>query len=269
MRRPAAVLACLCLVLAGCGATGSPGGDARTVAPALAGTPTPTATPETPVRPPGVNASASGIDRRALVAAHEEALDGRSVTVRTSRRVVADDGTVILDGFRRSRTDGLAQFFSRRITETPYRRADGRTFNVSYWRNDTVTVRRWPDGNRSVTLDTDFPTRQLFDRTGAAAVETILSGYELQYAGTTTRDGETLHVLTEASAEQRYRPLRTNVCLRVLVTGEGVVRSITATYRTDEYGRSARVTVEFRVTNVSDTEVPRPEWVDEALAEDG
>ncbi len=235
--------------------------------PALAGTPTASPTPATPARPPGVNAS--GVDRRALVAAHEDALDGRSLTVETSRRVVADNGTVVLDSARRSRTDGLAQFYRARVSETPYRRAGGRVFNVSYWRNDTVTVRRWADGNDSVsvTLDTDVPARSLFDRTGASAVESLLAGYELRYAGTTTRDGETLYVLTEANAEQPFRPLRTNVSLRALVARGGVVRSITVTYRTVEYGPPARARAQFRVTNVSDTEVPRPRWVDEALAE--
>lgn len=267
MRPIFAVLACLCLLLAGCGA-GAPGDDARTVNPALAGTPTASPTPETPARPPGVNGS--GVDRRALVSAHENALEGRSLTVEASHRVVADNGTVILDSVRRSRTDGLTQFYRASVTETPYRQAGGRTFDISYWRNDTVTVRRWPheNGSVSVTLDTDLPAQQLFDRTGASTVEALLGGYELRYAGTTSRDGETTYVLTEANAEQPFRPLRSNVSLRALVTEEGVVRSITVSYQTTEYRTPARARAAFRVTNVSDTVVPRPPWVDEAIAED-
>lgn len=277
MRPPVALLVCLCVVLAGCGAGGSGfgGGDgdgARTVNPALAGTPTasptPTAVPSAP-EPPGVGRST--VDARSLAAAHSAALANRSLTVRIDSRRVSASGTTLLNSTQLSYAAGERQLYRSVVTETPYRRAGALTFNVSSWRNGTVAVRRQEYENGTARYGIvdpgDHEGRPLdFDPTGARVVADLLGQYNLTYGGVVERDGERLHLITEATADQRYQPLRSNVSVRALVTDEGVVRSIAVRYRSTEYGAPATVTVRFALSNVSNTTVPRPAWVDRALA---
>ncbi|MFC7136994.1 hypothetical protein ACFQRB_12035 [Halobaculum litoreum] len=151
--------------------------------------------------------------------------------------------------------------------ETPYRLADGDSVNRTLWRNDTVSVRRvGDDGAGTVVHDTDVPRQRAFSPTGAAEIREILGPYSLVYSGATTRNGTVHHRLTEADAGQPSVPLRSNVSVLVVVTDEGVIERATVRYRTTEYGEPMSVTVDVRVSNVSATTVPRPPWVDAALA---
>ncbi|MFC7095970.1 DUF7537 family lipoprotein [Halobaculum marinum] len=267
MRPPrTVVLVCVCLLLAGCGGVADTGGpNAQTVNPALDDTPTASPTPAEPTLPPGV--TESDVDLRSLVAAHDDALDDRSVTVTLSRTRTATNGTVVLDTTARSYAADPEQFLVSTAEVTPYSLADGASFDRALWRNDTVSVRR-SAGERAVTVvhDTDVPRQRAFDPTGAAEIRGVLGPYKLQYAGTVTQNGSRRHLLTETDAGRPSVPLRSNVTVRVLVTDDGVVEHATVRYRTTEFDEPRWVTVEFAVSNVSSTTVPRPEWVDRALA---
>ncbi|MFC7070717.1 hypothetical protein [Halobaculum lipolyticum] len=265
MRSVLAVLVALCLVLAGCGATTTPGDDTRTVNPALRGTPTPSPTPNAAARPPGVGESE--VDVRALVAAHRDALSDRSVTVTLSRTRTSDDGTVVLDTAVRSVSDPPDQFVESRVDTTPYEVVGNGSLDTAVWRNDTVSVRRSDagEGSVSVVYDTDVPQQRLFGPTGAAEIRAVLGPYTLTPAGTVTENGTRYRRLVDAAAGRQRVPLRSNVSVELLVTPAGVIRTATVSYRTAEYEEPARVTVRFAVRNVSRTTVPRPNWAAAAL----
>ena len=266
MRRPVAVLTCLSLLLAGCGATAPAGEDPRTVNPALRETPTASPTPEATRLPPGV--SETEVDLRTLLSAHRTALSGRSVTVAVSRTRTTTNGTAVFDATTRSYADPPAQFVESHVVTAPYDVAGGAGVDTGVWRNDTVTVRRSAtgDGDVSVVYDTEVPRQQVFDPTGASEARGILGPYTLAPNGTVVRNGTRYHRLVDAQAGHPVVPLRSNVSVRVLATPDGVIRSATVRYRTTEYEEPMLVTVRFRVSNVSATTVPRPPWVDEALA---
>lgn len=265
MRSPLVVLVALCLVLAGCGATPSPGGDTATVNPALRGTPTPSPTPDATVLPPGV--TDSEVDVRTLVAAHRDALADRSATVTLSRTRTTGDGTVVLDTALRSVSDPPEQFVESRVRTTPYEVVGNGSLDTAVWRNDTVSVRRGGAGDRSVSVvyDTEVPGQRLFGPTGATEIRAVLGPYTLTPAGTVTRNGTRYRRLVDAAAGRQRVPLRSNVSVELLVTPAGVIRNATVSYRTAEYEEPMVVTVRFAVSNVSRTTVPRPTWAEAAL----
>jgi hypothetical protein len=269
MRLQLAVLACLCLLLAGCGAVPSESGSTVTVNPALAETPTALPTPD----PPSTTAVDDSVDARALADAHERALGNRSVTVTVTSRTTYENWTVRLDSVQQSFAAGDEQLYRLVTTETPYRRVNALTFNVSHWRNDTVSVERreYQNGSAVVTVvDGGSPVgRSLdFDPTGARVLAAVLGEYAIEEDRVVVAGGEPLRRVVEANAEQPNRPFRSNVRVEALVTAEGVVRSASVTYRTARFRAPATVRTTVTVTAIGNTSVPRPRWVNETLAGD-
>lgn len=270
MRPPRVLLVCLCVVLAGCGGAVSPdSGETRTVNPALDETPTTSPTPERWDGPPGV--TDSDVRVVTLVAAHQNALDSQSVTARKTTTVVYDNGTLADDPTVTTWSDGDRQYVEIRASTWPYRLPENQTRNRSYWRNDSTTVLREPFTNGSVETDVrsdSLPRSLSVNPTGSRLVASTLDRFDLEYAGGTVVDGESLHVLRLAE-NATLNPDVENVSIRALVTDEGVVRAATVQYHTASYGperEPATVTIRFRLSNVSNTTVPRPAWVNETLA---
>ncbi len=221
--------------------------------------PTPTPGPD---YPPGV--TGARVDAANLSAAHQGALANRSVTVRTRWRVVGTDGDVIRNGSTRSTVNGSKQVV--RVEASGLQQ-----FGWSYWSNGTTTVvkERFPDGavERRV-LEGDPPERLNPGRTGAPTVANIAAVYDLSPSGTVTRDGETLWVLT-ANRTRSGTLDRTNISVRLLVTREGMVRSVRTTYETVHGGTPVTVSRRFWVEDVGTATVAKPGWVNETLATAG
>lgn len=269
MRLPLAVIACLCLVTAGCGGPPAGSGGPSTVNPALAETPTASPTPEH-------GSTAAGDDTvsvRTLAETHARALENRSMTVTVASRTTYENGTVRADSVQRSVAAGDEQLYRLVTTETPYRRVNALTFNVSYWRNDTVSVERqeYQNGSAVVTVvDGGCPVGRPpeFDPTGARALAEVLGEYAIEEDRVVVAGGEPLRRIVESDAGQPNRPFRSNVRVEALVTTEGVVRSASVTYRTTRFRAPATVRTTVTVTAIGNTSVPRPEWVNETLAGD-
>lgn len=261
-----AVLACLCLVVAGCSG-GAPGGEPRTVNPALAETPTASPTPDASDLPPGV--TEDRVDLRTLLETHQSALSDRSLTHDLDSRYVTPNGTVRAHVVERTRSDPIRLYRTTTVEGDWGASAATVGGNRSVWRNDTVTVRRFDrdDDTVSVVVDTEVPSRRVDDATGAYTLANLLGPYTLAYDGTVTRDGQTLHRLILGDVREPSVPLRRNLTVSVFVTPAGIVDAATVRYRTTEFGPTVWVTAQFRLSNVSATTVPRPAWVDAALAE--
>ncbi|WP_435147693.1 hypothetical protein [Halobaculum sp. P14] len=276
----AAVAVAVLVVTAGCGAVGGPGGsgdDARTVNPALRETPTATATP-TPGPPPGVGRG--NVSVWVVTNAHEDALDGRSVTVRYRRTVVAANGTALATVTETRRRDGDALLYELRTGGANPNAVAVPSWNASVWTNGTWTATRRVFGERGPpgedgsggavrygTVD-GRPAWSGVDGTGADLLRATLAPLTLEYAGTTTRGGERLFVLraTDAWAADGYPSGVSNVSLAAFVTADGVVRSYRLRYDAVYGGVRATSTARFRVTGVGTTTVDRPAWVADAVA---
>ncbi|WP_277552805.1 hypothetical protein [Halobaculum limi] len=259
-----AVLACLCLVVAGCSG-GAPGGEPRTVNPALAETPTASPTPDASDLPPGV--SEARVDLQTLLATHQSALSDRSLTHDLDRRYVTPNGTVRAHVVERTRADPIRLYRTTTVEGDWGANVATVGGNRSVWRNDTLTVQRFDGDAASVVVDTEVPSRRGYDATGASTLADLLGPYTLAYDGTVTRDGQTLHRLTLGDVREPSVPLRRNLTVSVFVTPSGIVDAATVRYRTTEFGPTVWVTAQFGLSNVSATTVPRPAWVDAALAE--
>jgi len=263
-RRGAAALAlALLLVSAGCTDAITSGGDAsgRTVNPALADTPTATPTPRGGF-PAGVDRG--GVDVERVIDAHRAALANGSWTVGFTRTVTGPDGTV-----ERSRARVVANG-SRTLSTFERVRGDDRLASA-HWSNGTAAASRRVDWEGAVSLEgrpgePGVPTG--LDPTGGAWLYAAFLDVDPRYAGSESTDNGTVTVLRgEAGRIERSGvPDRTSVRLRARVDADGVVRSLTLRYEVFLGDDPGVVRIELRTSAVGTTTVPRPGWVDRALA---
>ncbi len=257
------------MLVAGCGA-GSDDGS-RTVNPALAETPTFTATPAvTETYPPGTGPD--GVDARVLAGRHDRALDRVNSTVHIEQRVVTANGTTLSATdiavesagprvhYRVNETGGLPGEF---VSPFP-------TFE--FWTNGSVTVTRAVNAAGDVTvrrIQGQPPTIGGTDDSGEEAVFGAVVGTDARVVGTATVDDEELFVV-RADHDRLNRTGRVtyrNYSLVAYVTPEGVVRSyelqFTATYDTENGSVVATTTEQFR-SSVGGSVATPPPWVVDA-----
>lgn len=249
------VAVCLLLVGAGCaGVTGEGGGVAA---------------PSDP--PPGLTAD-EVTDASALVGAHTRALSNRTFTVRTTSRTHPVEGGWTRTTNRTWRLDagdpvrGTVTSRSKTTGDPPDRVAGART-RLSAYREGSTTYRRVANGssvtydrigllNTSVRLNQPLqrrPIASLSDRTNASVEPVVV-------------DGQPRYRVTATLAT---RGAISNASIRLLVSPEGVVRSLRVR-RTVEYRSGKRVvTRTARIEDVGSTTIDRPEWYDEAVAATG
>ncbi|SHG76906.1 DUF7537 family lipoprotein [Halobaculum gomorrense] len=260
-RGPAAVALALLLVLAGCGAAPGGDGDGRTVNPALANTPTAASTPPGGF-PAGVDRD--GVDIERVIDAHRAALANDSWTVTITRTVSGPNGTV-----ERSRARVLVSG-SRTLSTVERLRGDDR-LTSSHWTNATAAASRrvgWEGAVRLEGHPNDPGVPAGLDPTGGAWLYAAFLDTDPVYAGTEPTDAGSVTVLraTAGRLERAGLPDRRKVRLRARIGADGVVRSLTLRYEVFLGGDPGVVRVELRTTAVGSTTVPRPEWVDRALA---
>jgi hypothetical protein len=253
----------LLLTLAGCGDAVSSRGDAvgRTVNPALADTPTATPTPPDGV-PAGVDRDGVAVER--VIDAHRAALANDSWTVSFTRTVSGPNGTI-----ERSRARVLANG-SRTLSTFERVRGDNRLASA-HWSNATAAASRRVDWEGTVSLEGqpgDPGVPRGLDRTGGAWLVAAFLDTDPRYAGTGSTDDGAVTVIraAEGRIERAGLPDRTTVRLRARIDADGVVRSLVLRYAVFLGGDPGVVRIELRTTAVGSTTVPRPEWVDRALA---
>jgi hypothetical protein len=258
-------------LLAGCGATG---GVDRT-------------TYSVPERAPLAGAdlpsgvSATGLEAPLTMAtAHEDALVGRSYEVRRNRTLVVANGTVVSARRVEVRVWRERDQFTAATT-----RVDGdERVRVEYYASGERVIRARAEGggeptafstvdadrNETVTADDvlagEPPYRSVLYRylepVREASVERAFDGGVGEAAATyrvTTRsfdDAASLHPRVEGSLR--------NATLSVTVTDRGVVAALSFRATVEHDGRTLELTDTLRVSNVDETLVWAPEWIERA-----
>lgn len=269
------------VVIAGCAGLplGGSDSDPPTVAPALETTPTrsPSAT-ALPDYPPGVEPNGS-LDPWRLARTHEERLEEGPHTTRRRTRIVAMNGTdagmVLVNQTVVARAAGQRTAITVTATGADPHRVGYPEWGLAYWTNGSVTVQQVVRSNGTVSYTSydGRPPRNLqLDSTGWEAVYQHLTAFDdPQLVGTVNREGQKLYLI-EATRSRLNRsgppgetmaPLR-NLTIRLLVTGDGVVRSSTYRYETVRNDTAVTVTVRFELVTRNTTTVPRPAWFDRA-----
>lgn len=199
------------------------------------------------VQPDGITDSARLLD------AHAEALSNRSYTVRlSSRRETADTTAVSYDRVVRVAADGRFHYVLTTETPSGERRVErwrgAETAAEAVTENGTTTYRRLEDP-ATPTLLTSGDLRRLF----------VALPADVERVG--ERDGTAVHRVTGGPDDL---PPLSNVTYEVEVTERGLIRAYEVRY--DLAGRhpGTTVTVTATVTDVGETTVERPPWVDGA-----
>jgi hypothetical protein len=244
-----AVAVVVSLVLAGCGSV--VGGNGAAEASDSVSAPTPTLTPvsvpevttASPTLPPGVSGD-SVTDSAALYDAHMAYLQGRSYTLEV--RVRADE----------VRSERLF----RVETPTRYYRQDllpGRNF-TRYADDETVYTRTAIGDNELFARSDDV------DRPSAHTIrlsKAFLQLDEVRVAETLV-DGRLHYELTGSYPVHPTVETLRNVSIAAVVHPAGFIRSLNVSYVAARSGTETNVTRTFAYTDVGETTVERPAWVD-------
>lgn len=256
-----AALACL-LVVAGC--SGTPVADPSTVDEVATPAPVPTESlPEDRIAP-GV--STDGIvDPERLADAHNEYLHERSYTRVSGTTYRFENGTVLArNTFNRSHAPAT----NRQLLERDSVGGPGPRTNYTEWANGTVAVERIErDGAVRYTWR-ERPDERYRHHGGGIA--TFIAEQDPTVVGKRQANGTTEYVLVSRNAtglrllEQVEATRETTPRLVAVVTREGLVRSAQVTVRGRYHGTPVRVRLHYAITDVGETTVARPPWLDEA-----
>jgi hypothetical protein len=259
------------VLLAGCSLVAD-GGDAgasmETLTPAPVPTVTPTPTPSP--FPPGVSADGT-IRPSALATAHVEAVVGRSyVWTERSRVLYGGEGnwTVTRNRTRTVRLEDGRNYVSTRSQRVLWtglsleyqpaieRFADGTTRYVRETAGDDVTYRASEATDASGALAT----------LAAGPVQGYLAVSNATVAAGRVDGGRRFLVRAEGSGvlDGEYAA---NYTVEALITDEGFVRRLSATYHTDRRDTPVRIDYDFAYRRVGDVTVSPPAWLPEARDE--
>lgn len=233
----------LVLVLGGCSGVTTNPAPTDTVTPA----PIPTAETESveATLPPGVTGNHI-VDADALVDAHQQRLQNQSYTVRVR---IESDGE---RAQRLLRLESPTRYYWRDNATDSTRSvtafADGSQLHVRTNRSGYVT-----DSRGNVTGRPSTPAIRLarpFLRVNNVTVSTVLVESTRHYE---IRGQYGVHPTVEA-----FR----NYSVRAVVSPDGLIRSLEATYTTTRGDEPTTVTYRFEYTAIGTTTVTRPSWVD-------
>jgi hypothetical protein len=233
--------------------------------------------PATPVEPapvpvdppPGVSESGS-VDSVALLSSHVGLLRDGSATVVERRSERFANGSLRFDRTTRTYHGPVDRFYVIQTIEGTDPRAYGATEGrYERWANGTVGVSAVRTGD-GVEYEPAYP--------GQFRINQFERLYPLFATLEPTvrerrRDGRAVFVARASRArlpsgfgDGPVTDLR-NVSFRATIRPDGLVRSYRLSYTGTVDGSRVRVVEELRYRDVSKTTVPRPEWVDAAIAE--
>ena len=253
------VVVVVLVVLAGCnGVLDGGDGSTATVTPAAVPTDRPTATAH-PALAPGL--TRRGIeDPEALLAAHADALDGRSFTTRSNTTVEFPNGSVAARGtsttYAGPSGEAVRLVLDRNGTDEPTRieawQRDGELLVNRTYTNGTTTYDRIAVGGQ-----------QRIGTYGAGSLEYLFDSTSL--AGTSVaeraRNGTPVYVVRGRTEGQ----LMDGTTFRLVVDSDGRIQRYRVTRATFAGNESATATTVVTYDDVGTTPPPeRPAWVDTA-----
>lgn len=210
-------------------------------------------------------------DPAALAALHDRRLADRSYTRADSRTVVDGNGTL-----RATRTDllvaagGLPFLAERSAVSTPRYDVESAFSEATVYHDGGRAYYRAVEDEVNYGTDTIPPAEVVPDRTGRAAVQEVLSAFEWEVQR--VEIGGQPHYRLESTAFVDPGPLDDAVLLtdprnataRLLVGADGRVDRYRLEYETTYDDRTVGVTETVRWSNVGETNVPPPNWIDRA-----
>lgn len=221
--------------------------------------------------PPGVNES--GVtDPLALTEAHRQTLENASYTSTSTVTFQRPNGTLVTTTTTTSRVASGGESFY--VASTGSQPNASRPLGVDHLRTEA-----WANETSAVVANTfrsEEPTYRQVAREDAPMSpdtnwELLYSAFgtvDTTYVGQVDRGGTTLHKVVstssgdEAVAGQSYD-------FSALVDSDGVVRAFQMTQRSTLQGEPVLVTRTFRITQVGDTTVERPDWYGQAVGDGG
>lgn len=261
------------------GATGtsSVGAGTTSAAPATTTTAPPPADDELPVDDLAwVNES--GLRPDELLRAHAVTVNNESsYTTHRTRRIAernADNET------RRTAVLRASQAQERAVlTRTRLARAGDRTRNETverYWAvedsEQTLYERVAVDGQVSYRTQEPYRDFETFYDQSTVFEETLgFAVFDFEFVETVRRDGRTLYRFTADSFDERWTDENaTNPSATILVSNRGVIRSLEYSYDTVSTGAQVStgtpvtVAATYEATDLGETTVTAPDWLDEA-----
>lgn len=208
--------------------------------------------------PDGVSENGTNVSK--VIENHNAALNGSSfeLTLNTTQNTSMGNQSLALDakvGPNRDRV--LANVSGAGQDVSSYQTAEQRYTKLTV--NGETAYRA---GNRT-SQDQQFVEGSY---SGATYVDKFAQDANFTPNGTTQFDGEKVVVL-EADGSNVSSPQGANVTdydATMLVDEQGVVRKFDATVRTEAGGAYSRVSLTMTVSNVGETSVSEPNWLDEA-----
>lgn len=219
--------------------------------------------------PPGMNES--GVtDPLALTEAHRQTLENASYTSTSTVTFQRPNGTLVTTTTTASRVASGGESFYVASTQTGSN--ESRPLGVDHFRTEA-----WANETSAVVADTfrsEEPTYRQVTRddlqmspdTNWELLYSAVGSMDTTYVGQVERAGTTLHKVVstspgdEAVEGQSYD-------FSALVDSDGVVRALQMTQRSTLGGEPVLVTRTFRITQVGDTTVERPDWYGQAVGD--
>ncbi|SDM73455.1 hypothetical protein SAMN04487949_2437 [Halogranum gelatinilyticum] len=270
------------VVLAGC--LGGAGTDTGTDTPDAS----PTTTAPTTGESTGDDAPAAGthpLESTTLATSHTTALrDAESFkldySIRTTRSTPNETQEFAFDWTVRADVDSGAQLIHANLSGIGDRPDTTMVFDL-YVAPDGTAVQRSSFGDSVQYQRVPADEYNLSTYLSAMNVTTDLDAESenVTYEGTTTVDGETLHVYTVSDVDQLSLPDSTASTaefdtssvgvfdLRLLVDDAGVIRQLSYDVEVAEGGETVRLQFELRYSDIGTTVVEEPEWVSEATTQ--
>lgn len=228
-------------------------GETPTVTPLPVGERAAGATGSTDELAPGLGPEGV-VDAERLLGAHAAVLANDSYTIRLSSRRVATDGSASTRHDRVVRVAGPERFHYALTTATD----DG-----------DRRVERWRDGEQAYEATTENGSTT-YRSLEAPAPPVLLTRADLlrlflfvpaDVVDSRERNGTTVH--TVAGGPDDLQPL-SDVTYEAAITERGLVRSYEVRYDLSGRNPATTVTVTATVSDVGETTVERPSWVDDA-----
>jgi len=273
-RLASSIALALLVVLAGC--SGLPGSGTPTDG-GTTPTPTPTATTDTPTPTPTATQSPSPetvapgltesgvVDAWALAREHKTTLRSVSRTVQVERTVTAADGTTL------ARVETTVDRSGPLVPGTYRRTVSGSapgsvgepTTDLAVWTNGTATVTKTGSGG-AATYTNSSGRASVFgsDGTRWQTLFLLFTGTNVTVTDERTRNGVSAYRVEstgQPSGDSRFASYG-NVSVTAVVSEDGIVRRYELSYDRSIDGRQVTVTESVRFTDLTSTEVTKPDW---------
>lgn len=233
-----------------------------------------TTSPETTTGPPAAfppGLTRDHVENPAVFArTHRDVLLEAGSWTRHATTVVYANGTDSATSVRTAKVSGDGELAAGTVVVTGDRAEELGLYgpDLAYWANDSLTVVRYAESNRTSTIEPDdrYPVPFDVESTEWRTLYRLFAGTDTTFDGSVDRDGTTYYRVVATKGRYYDSPYGDvhDLTLSALVTGEGLVEEYVVTFRRWESGHETRVVVRVEYTDVGTTGVDRPEWVPKA-----